>query len=147
MDKRNLFKVLWDNFLRSFKVKPQRMLGEFKGEDYLGNQYYELEADPRGGRSRASRWFESTKEDLDHELPPEWIAWLRRRRDHPPTTEEIIRNLATSKMKKSRALENHGDVETSSGRSSSSAHSSYPNYSGAYEQFPGQKYYKDGRET
>jgi hypothetical protein len=57
------------------------------GEDYLGNKYYEIPADPKLGQRKASRWFEppgkrdiNDPEDHGHELTAEWESWLRGRR-------------------------------------------------------------------
>ncbi|XP_065203674.1 NADH dehydrogenase [ubiquinone] 1 alpha subcomplex assembly factor 2 [Planococcus citri] len=138
MSKRNLLATVWNSFVKSFKVQPQRLLGEFKGEDYLGNKYYELPPDPRGGRSRSSRWFESESGDLDQQLPPEWTAWLRRRREDAPTDEEIIRNLATARLKTRNASKNVGSKSEKSSSTRSAYPSSFPDYGDEYEKFPGQ---------
>lgn len=145
MSKRNLFTTIWNSFLQSFKVKPTRILGEFKGEDYLGNKYYELPPDPRGGRSRSSRWFESVSGELDQELPPEWMAWLRRRREIPPSKEEIIQNLAISRLKKHNAYKSveREREKFSSSSAQSKYRSLYPDYGNEYEKFPGQHYKDD----
>lgn len=51
------------------------------GEDYFGNKYYEIPANPSIGKRKASRWFEpADKEAFDQERTAEWDAWLRGRR-------------------------------------------------------------------
>lgn len=96
---RSLLKIIWNDFLKSLRVTPDRFIGEFRGEDHLGNKYYEIGPDPRGGRSRPSRWYESPTEDFLQELPVEWMAWLRRQRSEPPTKEEILRNIEAAKKR------------------------------------------------
>ncbi|XP_053670620.1 NADH dehydrogenase [ubiquinone] 1 alpha subcomplex assembly factor 2 [Anopheles nili] len=101
---RNLLRIVFDNFLKSFR--PRQMKGNYVGEDYFGNKYYEIPPDPSVGRRRASRWFEPTeKEAYDQEITAEWEAWLRGRRNNPPTQEELLKNLAIIKMKERNAAE------------------------------------------
>uniref|UniRef100_A0A182JFP3 NADH dehydrogenase [ubiquinone] 1 alpha subcomplex assembly factor 2 n=2 Tax=Anopheles atroparvus TaxID=41427 RepID=A0A182JFP3_ANOAO len=101
---RNLLRIAFDNFLKSFR--PRQMKGNFVGEDYFGNKYYEIPPDPSVGRRRASRWFEPTeKEAYDQEITAEWEAWLRGRRTEPPTDQELMKNLAIMKMKERNAAE------------------------------------------
>lgn len=57
------------------------MKGNLKGEDYFGNKYYEIPADPSGGRAKTARWFEPVdKENHEQEMTAEWASWLRGRR-------------------------------------------------------------------
>ncbi|XP_049289575.1 NADH dehydrogenase [ubiquinone] 1 alpha subcomplex assembly factor 2 [Anopheles funestus] len=101
---RNLLRIVLDNFLKSFR--PRQIKGNFVGEDYFGNKYYEIPPDPSVGRRRASRWFEPTaKEAYDQEITAEWEAWLRGRRKEPPTEQELLKNLAIMKMKERNAAE------------------------------------------
>ncbi|XP_055597457.1 NADH dehydrogenase [ubiquinone] 1 alpha subcomplex assembly factor 2 [Uranotaenia lowii] len=99
---RSLMKILFSNFLNS--LKPRQMKGNFVGEDYFGNKYYEIPANPSLGQRRDQRWFEPTeKEAYNQEVTAEWEAWLRGRRKTPPTKEELMRNLAIMKMKAQNA--------------------------------------------
>lgn len=57
------------------------MLSFVLGKDYIGNQYYEIPADPSVGKRKASRWYDPPKElDFEDQIPAEWEAWLRMRR-------------------------------------------------------------------
>lgn len=126
---RGVLRTIWNNFLNSFKVEPRKYFGEFKGEDHLGNKYFELPPDPQGGRRLSSRWFEAVDpSDTTPEVPREWIAWLRRQRDVPPTQEEIILNMAKADLKRTRAAEinkkyGHQDINDKS-----SPFRQYPEY-------------------
>jgi hypothetical protein len=78
---RPLIRIIIQNFLNSFK--PRQIRGDLKGEDYLGNKYYEIPADPSRGKRKPSRWFEppgKPEDDHGHELTAEWESWLRGRR-------------------------------------------------------------------
>lgn len=77
---RSVFQFIWKNFLNS--IKPRQFRGNLIGEDYFGNKYYEIPADPRIGKRRAERWFEPNgdQEDFERELTAEWESWLRGRR-------------------------------------------------------------------
>lgn len=134
---RNLWKEIWQLFVKSLKVSPERTFGEYRGEDHLGNKYYELGPDPRGGRSRASRWYESKTDDFLQELPVEWMAWLRRQRTDPPTKAEIERNMTVSEMKK-RNVEKMEDREYKlKPKPHHDPNSPFPRYK-EYENFPGE---------
>lgn len=100
--KRDILKIIFQNFINSFR--PRQIRGNFMGEDYYGNKYYEIPANPRSGKRNPSRWFEpKDKEAFDQELTAEWEAWLRYRREEPPTREELIQNLQIMEMKKVNA--------------------------------------------
>lgn len=100
-EQKRLVMIMWETFKQSLRRTPRTaQFGEYKGEDYMGNKYYELSARPDVGRRKPSRWFESKNKDLMQEIPIEWESWLRNRRDNVPTNEEIIRNRAISEMKK-----------------------------------------------
>ena len=72
------------------------------GEDYLGNLYYERTIEGK----RPRRWVLPIEEDdWDKPVPPEWEAWLRYRRNNPPTFDEINLNIAMAQLKKLRAQE------------------------------------------
>ena len=81
------FKLFWNN-----QVKKNRT--RFVGQDCLGNKYFE-EHRPNHHR-KYSRFFESpmigdfSKHVVDvNDIPPAWQAWLRFRRQDPPTEEEL----------------------------------------------------------
>lgn len=67
----------------------------FKGQDHLGNKYYEVEK-PVHWRP-VHRYFEKSVEnpdevapiDVANSVPPAWDAWLRFRRKDPPSDEEV----------------------------------------------------------
>lgn len=122
---RNVWLQLWKNFVNSFKVEPRKYLGDFKGEDHLGNKYFELPPDPRGCRRYSSRWFEAEDpSDTTPEIPREWIAWLRRQRDVPPTQQEIILNMAKAQLKQQRAAE----INEKYGHKDTSTETPFPKY-------------------
>lgn len=101
---RDLLKIIFTNFINSFR--PRQIRGNFMGEDYFGNKYYEIPASPQTGKRNPSRWFEpADKEAFDQEITAEWEAWLRYRRTDPPTREELIQNLQIMEAKKLNAAE------------------------------------------
>jgi len=101
---RSVWKVVWNNFLKSFQ--PRKNQGDLVGMDNFGNKYFEIAADPSAGKRKPTRWFEPTISDkYDQELSAEWEAWLRGRRNNPPTPGEIAQNLAVSNLKKINAAE------------------------------------------
>lgn len=78
---RPIIRILIQNFFNSFR--PRQIKGDLKGEDYFGNKFYEIKADPSKGKRKTSRWFEPPgKPELDHghEITAEWESWLRGRR-------------------------------------------------------------------
>jgi NADH dehydrogenase [ubiquinone] 1 alpha subcomplex assembly factor 2 len=78
---RPVFQLAFKQFLKSFR--PRQIKGDLKGEDYFGNKFFEIPADPANGRRKNSRWFEPPEvTDLDHghEITGEWESWLRGRR-------------------------------------------------------------------
>lgn len=101
---RDIIKIIFQNFFKS--LRPRQFRGNYIGEDYFGNKYFEIPANPSIGKRKPSRWFEPTnKEAFDQELTAEWEAWLRGRREDPPTKEELVRNLQIMDMKKRNAAE------------------------------------------
>lgn len=96
---RRLWKMVFDNFIKSLKSKTKE---EAIGVDNQGNKYFEIPADPQGGRRLPRRWFVPLDEETG--VPtPEWSQWLRGRRDTPPTDEEIAYNNHIANMKKINA--------------------------------------------
>jgi NADH:ubiquinone oxidoreductase subunit len=101
---RSILGMILRNVIQS--LKPRKIQGDLVGTDYFGNRYFEIPANPQIGKRRPSRWFEpKSKEDFDQEIPAEWEAWLRGRRNIPPKEEEVQRNLAIMKQKKENAKE------------------------------------------
>ncbi|XP_058837768.1 NADH dehydrogenase [ubiquinone] 1 alpha subcomplex assembly factor 2-like [Topomyia yanbarensis] len=136
---RGVIQMVFRNFLNS--LKPRQWKGNFMGEDYFGNKYYEIPANPSIGQRRVQRWFEPTeKEAYGQEITAEWEAWLRGRRKEPPTAEELTRNLAIMKMKERNAAkldEKYGkkkDVDELEKRTTGMG--SFPEYE-EYEVMPG----------
>ncbi|XP_064112552.1 NADH dehydrogenase [ubiquinone] 1 alpha subcomplex assembly factor 2-like [Macrobrachium nipponense] len=113
MSGRGLFRVIIKNFVDSFK-KP-RQSGQLMGDDYFGNKYYELAADPSRGKRYPKRFYVppvDMKYDQDS-MPAEWDAWLRYRRDTPPSEEELKGNLTVAMMKKENAEKIEGSKSLS----------------------------------
>jgi NADH dehydrogenase [ubiquinone] 1 alpha subcomplex assembly factor 2 len=76
---RPLMKILFQTFINSFR--PRQLKGDFKGEDYFGNKFYEIPKDLSRGKSKTSRWFEPPEKDNhEQEMTAEWASWLRGRR-------------------------------------------------------------------
>lgn len=76
---RSIFSMIYKNFIASFK--PRQINGNLMGEDYFGNKYYEIPANPAIGKRKPSRYFTPVdKEDFEQERTAEWDAWLRYRR-------------------------------------------------------------------
>ncbi|XP_019864668.1 NADH dehydrogenase [ubiquinone] 1 alpha subcomplex assembly factor 2 [Aethina tumida] len=101
---RSIWAMIIRNFINS--LKPRQIRGNQVGSDYFGNKYYEIPANPSIGKRKPSRWFEPpTKDDFMQEMPAEWEAWLRVRRNEPPTEEEVMKNYAIMQIKKKNAIE------------------------------------------
>ncbi|XP_064606706.1 NADH dehydrogenase [ubiquinone] 1 alpha subcomplex assembly factor 2-like [Liolophura sinensis] len=81
------------NLRNSFSAPKQTVT--LVGEDHLGNRYFLKEADPKRNL-RGGRWVEPVNNDQfkPPEVPVEWEAWLRGRRDDPPTQQELDKNHA-----------------------------------------------------
>ena len=107
------FARLVTNFLNSWKKgRHIDSQAQVVGEDFLGNRYYEIPADPSRGKRRPRRWYTSTAsnyhdprgsniaEGFDNEVPSEWESWLRNRREVPPTESEIVQSYAIADLKK-----------------------------------------------
>lgn len=137
------------------------MKGNLMGEDYFGNKFYEIPADPKTGKSKTSRWVEAVdKEDHMQEMAAEWESWLRGRRydlDNfknflsddaiiyrklPPTDQELMKNLAIMNMKKKNAAliddklgrpQDHAALK----KDETGEKAAFPKY-GDYEAMPGE---------
>ncbi|XP_046402294.1 NADH dehydrogenase [ubiquinone] 1 alpha subcomplex assembly factor 2 [Ischnura elegans] len=139
---RSIIGTIVKNFIQSFK--PRQLKGNFAGKDYFGNKYYEIPADPQRGRRKPSRWFEPLdKEEYCQELPAEWEAWLRGRRDFAPTEEELQKNLELMRMKKQNALLIAQEQAAATDKLDKTETLSrptvpFPKY-GEYENYPGEK--------
>lgn len=76
---RSIIQMILGNFLKSFR--PRQIRGTYVGDDYFGNKYYEIAANPSIGKRKPSRWFTpADKENFEQERTAEWDAWLRFRR-------------------------------------------------------------------
>lgn len=99
---RSILAMILRNFIQS--LRPRKIRGDLVGTDYFGNKYFEIPANPQIGKRKPSRWFEpKLKDDFEQEIPAEWEAWLRGRRNMPPNEDEVLRNLAVMKQKKENA--------------------------------------------
>jgi len=137
--KQGIIVWIWNNFKSSIKKRPS---GTLIGKDHLGTAYFEIPADPQAGKRKPSRWFKPIdKEEFDQDLPPEWQAWLRFRRDNPPTQEEIDANMALAALKKINAkeleeIELKNKAPVSNTIESQDAKKAFPTYK-EYELIPG----------
>uniref|UniRef100_A0A7R9H9I3 NADH dehydrogenase [ubiquinone] 1 alpha subcomplex assembly factor 2 n=1 Tax=Timema poppense TaxID=170557 RepID=A0A7R9H9I3_TIMPO len=101
---RSILAMIIRNFVNS--LRPKQIKGDKIGKDYLGNNYFEIPPNPQIGKRRAERWFTpKNPENFEQEIPAEWEAWLRGRRNDPPLEEEVMRNFAISQLKKKNAAE------------------------------------------
>ncbi|CAL1548459.1 unnamed protein product [Lymnaea stagnalis] len=95
---------IFENLKNSIFSAKQK--DKFVGSDQYGNNYFEKGEDS-SHNLRASRYI---KKEFDPDftipkIPVEWEAWLRGRRDIPPTPEEIERNYIRMMQTKIRAEE------------------------------------------
>lgn len=136
---RSILAMILRNFIQS--LRPRKIQGDLVGTDYFGNKYFEIPANPQIGKRKPSRWFEpKLKDDFEQEIPAEWEAWLRGRRNVPPKEEEVLRNLAIMKQKKENAkasaiTETSGNEESMLQREIKGTES-FPKYT-EYEIMPG----------
>merc|ERR1712037_778382 len=89
---------------------PSAEEGPMVGRDPFGNTFYEVPADPSRGKRRPRRYYQASttgQKDImgkdwnagfDSKMPSEWEAWLRHRRDQPPTDEQVLNSLAYAEM-------------------------------------------------
>lgn len=145
---RDTLKLIFNLIKQSLNKKVN--LGNFVGEDKFGNKYFEIPADPRGGKRKPVRWFENPTEEVNEPLPVEWNSWISLTRQNPPTEEEIIRNAAIIQMKKENAIkleEKYKDKDDMPQLpvASDSDKVPFPKYE-EYERFPGQKFFKKEKE-
>lgn len=102
------------------------------GNDYIGNKYYEIPAQPSSGKRMPTRWYDPPKgQDFQDPLPAEWMAWLRQTRVEPPTEEEIAKNVAIAQLKKVNAAKIESKRLSEGGSLPSvpeKGHSSFPTY-------------------
>lgn len=77
---RSVLGMIWNNFRNS--IRPRQIRGNLVGEDYFGNKYFEIPANPSIGKRKPERWFEpiGDPDAFDRELTGEWESWLRGRR-------------------------------------------------------------------
>lgn len=136
---RRLWKIVLENFVKSLMPKSKE---NPVGSDTQGNKYFEVPADPQGGRRLPRRWFVPVDEETG--VPtPEWSQWLRGRREKPPTNEEVTYNNAISDMKKINAqniadkfrLPNPNNNEKESPKQNAKG---FPDMSDKFERQPGQ---------
>lgn len=132
-----MFGTAFKHFINSFK--PRKISGVFAGDDYHGNKYYEIPADPSRGKRTPKRWYVppvNMRYDQEN-MPAEWDAWLRNRRSEPPSESELKENLSIATMKKQNAdrlLEKEGKKVHSAIKESDKT--SFPVYD-EYEVTPG----------
>lgn len=86
---------VWKRVLHKFQARRDIPFRRrfFVGYDLHGNTYWEFT--PDGNMLRLRRKLEPYKEtifkaDYAPTIPPQWLQWLRRTRDIPPTLQELI---------------------------------------------------------
>uniref|UniRef100_A0A0L8GSN0 NADH dehydrogenase [ubiquinone] 1 alpha subcomplex subunit 12 n=2 Tax=Octopus bimaculoides TaxID=37653 RepID=A0A0L8GSN0_OCTBM len=139
-------KWMWGLFKNSlYSVKQQQRI---IGKDHFGNVYYEKEANP-SRNLRGARWVEPADGDqmTPPDMPIEWEAWIRGKRQNPPTEEEIQRNYAKMMRTIQRAKELDQKYASASPKSEEKVLSQtprkFPEYP-EYEIIPGKKTETDG---
>lgn len=86
---------VWKRVLHKFQARRDIPFRRrfFVGYDLHGNTYWEFT--PDGNMLRLRRKLEPFQEilfkaDYFHTIPPQWLQWLRRTREAPPTLQELI---------------------------------------------------------
>ncbi|NWY14772.1 NDUF2 factor, partial [Aphelocoma coerulescens] len=86
---------------QALRALRQRLVGptkELVGTDQFGNKYYRVpKHERRAGQIVPERRFVEAvnREAYQYQIgdfPAEWEAWIRKKREDPPTIEEILRN-------------------------------------------------------
>ena len=132
---RRVYWNIFQNILKTFKIRKVYARGNYVGCDQYGNKFYENPAED-GMRSKLPRRsFEPAEEmkfDVDN-MSAEWDSWLRHKRHDPPTIEELKYNMHIAEQKK----ENAGKAESSKDeRHASIPKATFPEIKG-YERKPG----------
>ncbi|NXA32359.1 NDUF2 factor, partial [Eudromia elegans] len=84
--------------LRALRLRLLGPAKEFVGVDQFGNKYYRVpKHESRAGQMIPERRFVEAVNRQPHlyemgDFPTEWEAWIRKKRNDPPTIEEILRN-------------------------------------------------------
>ncbi|KAE8749825.1 hypothetical protein FOCC_FOCC003293 [Frankliniella occidentalis] len=137
---RRLLLQAFQSFLNSFKRHQTKPV--LKGEDSLGNKYFESVPTAASNRTKPHRYYlpRAGEEDFHQELPAEWEAWLRGRRKVPPTPEEIAQNYQTMLQTKENARKLAAESKDSKlldNPSSPRGYESFPKYGSEFEDIPG----------
>ncbi|CAL7938282.1 unnamed protein product [Xylocopa violacea] len=131
---RGLVRLILRNFIKSFIPKINRT--KLIGEDFYGTKYYETQNE--NNSKRPSRYFEPVNVDaFDKEMPAEWEAWLRYRRNDPPTLEEIQKDYKLQMLKKQKA------AQINAKNTKEISENMLPPTKQSYESFPVYEEYKD----
>ncbi|CAI2725838.1 unnamed protein product [Schistosoma spindalis] len=116
----NVNRSILKQIFLSFRTMFYRERPHLVGVDKSGNRYFEAPPNKASEHTHLSklpkRFFlmpgqnglECSLGNMDVELssiPPEWYSWLRHRRSHPPTEEEIEANAVSMSNRLSRAAE------------------------------------------
>lgn len=121
-------RILYNMGRGRHQEKHQRVVGT----DHLGNTYWEIPADPSRGIRKPKRGFEGkdyvAEDSGTVELPMEWQAWLRMRRDDPPTPEEVFRNMQLAEIKKQKGDAANRALSSQPDAPSRSFDEKYPRY-------------------
>ncbi|NWJ01139.1 NDUF2 factor, partial [Crypturellus undulatus] len=84
--------------LRALRLRLLGPTKEFVGTDQFGNKYYRVpKHESRAGQMIPERRFVEAVNQQHYlyemgDFPVEWEAWIRKKRNDPPTIEEILRN-------------------------------------------------------
>ncbi|XP_030851878.1 NADH dehydrogenase [ubiquinone] 1 alpha subcomplex assembly factor 2 [Strongylocentrotus purpuratus] len=98
------------SFLRGLFRSSKQISKVLVGSDKMGNKYYEKpgHTNSKGRDIKLKRSVEAVVSHHEYEagmIPLEWEAWVRGRRELPPTEEEIDRRENQTQIVKARAAE------------------------------------------
>lgn len=130
---RGLVRQVWKTFIAS--LMPRTARRKLVGEDYYGTKYYQ---DPEANGVRGRSFVPVNKDNFQQELPAEWEAWLRYRRQQPPSDEECKANYNAMIEKKKNAAELDVKYAIEKGTSIE-----MPKEKRGFESFPTYDEYKD----
>lgn len=104
MSRQGIVGKIWRNIKHTIRVTrtPETCVGQ----DENGTKFYERVPDQAKG-VKPLRRIEAADGDTWNapEVSPEWLAWLRYKRDDPPSPEEIEKNRIQSLRVQRRAME------------------------------------------
>jgi len=153
-NKLGILSITWQNIKRTLNIA--RSKENLIGSDQHGNKYYERPANEEKGVKLMRRVEPLPMDEKDREkfgslvdefsvpeVPTEWMAWLQKKRDGPPSTGEIKHNEIYSLQTARRGddidqkeLDNK-PYDYVKPTAPASAKKAFPTYGEEYEKVPG----------